>query len=65
VAIDAALERLAAHDPRKSEIVELLCFGGLTTDETADALNIPAATVNHELKMAKAWLHRELTHPSV
>jgi RNA polymerase sigma factor (TIGR02999 family) len=65
VAIDAALERLAAHDPRKSEIVELLCFGGLTADETAAALNIPPATVSHELKMAKAWLHRELTHPSV
>ena len=65
VAIDAALERLAAHDPRKSEIVELLCFGGLTPDETATALNLAPATVNRELKMAKAWLHRELTQSSV
>jgi RNA polymerase sigma factor (TIGR02999 family) len=59
--LDLALQRLAAHDRRKGEIVELLCFGGLTYDETALALNISTATVHRELKMAKAWLHRELT----
>jgi RNA polymerase sigma-70 factor, ECF subfamily len=64
VELDAALQRLAAHDPRKSEIIELLCFGGLTYDEAAAALNISPATVHRELKMAKAWLHRELTHDS-
>jgi RNA polymerase sigma factor (TIGR02999 family) len=64
LALDEALERLAAHDPRKSEIVELLCFGGLTYDETAAALKISPATVHRELKMAKAWLYRELTQNS-
>jgi RNA polymerase sigma factor (sigma-70 family) len=59
--LDEALHRLAAHDPRKSEIVELRCFGGLTYEETAAALEISTATVHRELKMAKAWLRRELT----
>jgi len=58
--LDTALERLAAQDHRKSEIVELLCFGGLTYDETAAALKISPATVHREIKLAKAWLHREL-----
>ena len=59
--LDDALQRLAAHDPRKSEIVELRCFGGLTNDETAAALGISTATVLREMRMAKAWLRRELT----
>lgn len=58
--LDEALNRLAARDKRKSEIVELLFFGGLTYDETAAALGISPATVHRELTMAKAWLHREL-----
>ena len=62
--LDDALKRLAVHDQRKSEIVELLCFGGLTYDETAAALKISPATGHRELKMAKAWLHRELTQDS-
>jgi RNA polymerase sigma-70 factor (ECF subfamily) len=62
VELDEALQRLAAHDPRKSELIELLCFGGLTYDEAAAALKISPATVHRELKMAKAWLHHELTH---
>jgi RNA polymerase sigma factor (TIGR02999 family) len=62
--LDDALKRLAVHDERKSEIVELLCFGGLTYDEAAAALKISPATVHRELKMAKAWLHRELTQDS-
>jgi RNA polymerase sigma-70 factor, ECF subfamily len=61
LALDTALKNLAAQDLRKSEIVELLCFGGLTYDETAAALNISPATVHRELKLAKAWLHRELS----
>ena len=61
VALDMALKKLADIDQRKSEIIELLCFGGLTYDETAIALKISPATVHRELKMAKAWLHRELT----
>lgn len=59
--LDDALRRLAAHDPRKSEIVELRCFGGLTYEETAAALEISPATVLREMRMAKAWLRRELT----
>lgn len=60
-ALDESLDRLAALDPRKSQIVELLFFGGLTYDEAAAALGISAATVHRELRMAKAWLHRDLT----
>jgi len=64
IELDLALERLAEQDPRKSEIIELLCFGGLTYDETAEALKISPATVHRELKMAKAFLHRELIERS-
>lgn len=60
IELDLALRRLAEQDARKSEIIELLCFGGLTYDETAAALKISPATVHRELKMAKAFLHREL-----
>jgi len=64
VELDVALQRLAQHDQRKSEIIELLCFGGLTYDEAAAALKISPATVHRELTMGKAWLHRELTRES-
>lgn len=64
VELDEALKRLAQHDLRKSEIIELLFFGGMTYDETAAALKISPATVHRELTMAKAWLHRELTSSS-
>ena len=60
VELDEAVDRLAKHDQRKSEIVQLLYFGGMTYDETADALGISAATVHREMKLAKAWLFREL-----
>jgi RNA polymerase sigma factor (sigma-70 family) len=59
--LDDALRRLAEHDPRKSEIVELLFFGGMTYEEVGEALGISKATVDRELRLAKAWLHRELT----
>ena len=58
--LDDALQRLAAIDPRKSDIVQLLFFGGLTYEETAAALDISPATVHRELKLAKAWLLREM-----
>jgi RNA polymerase sigma factor (TIGR02999 family) len=60
VDLDEALERLAKLDARKSDIVQLLFFGGLTYEETAAALEISPATVHRELKLAKAWLHREV-----
>ena len=50
------LERLAAFDARKAAIVELHFFGGLSYDETAEAVGVSAATVDRELRMAKAWL---------
>lgn len=62
--LDRALERLSARDRRKSEIVELLFFGGLTYDEAAAALEISPATLHRELKMAKAWLYKELAEGS-
>lgn len=58
--LDDALKLLAAQDPRKSEIVQLIFFGGLTYDETAQALDISAVTVHRELKMAKAFLYSQL-----
>lgn len=61
--LDTALSRLAGLDARKSEIVELLFFGGLNYDEAAEALGISRATVDRELRLAKAWLHRELSLP--
>jgi len=59
--LDDALKRLAVHDSRKAEVVELLFFGGLTYDEASAMLDISPATVHRELRMAKAWLHRDLT----
>ena len=58
--LDEALQRLAAQDQRKSELIELLFFGGLTYDEAAAALQISPATVHRELTLAKAWLYRDL-----
>jgi RNA polymerase sigma factor (TIGR02999 family) len=62
VDLDEALTSLAEKDPRKSEVVELIYFGGLTYDEAAAALNISAVTVHRELRMAKAYLKRALTN---
>lgn len=61
VDLDEALQRLAELDARKSQIVELLFFGGMTVEESAAALSISPATLHRELKLAKAWLHRALT----
>jgi RNA polymerase sigma factor (TIGR02999 family) len=55
------LERLAALDPRKSQIVELKFFGGLTMDEIAQTLGVSVATVEREWKFSRAWLHREMS----
>ena len=60
VELDDVLKRLATQDQRKSELIELLFFGGLTYDEAAAALKISPATVHRELILAKAWLYREL-----
>jgi RNA polymerase sigma factor (TIGR02999 family) len=60
VALDSALDRLAAFDVRKAKIVELRYFGGLEAQEIADVLGISAVTVTRDWKMAKAWLRQEL-----
>jgi RNA polymerase sigma factor (TIGR02999 family) len=58
--MDEALQRLAAVDRRKCEVLELHYFGGLNYDETAEVLKISTATVDRELRFAKAWLRSEL-----
>jgi len=62
IAIDTALEALAGQHPRKSEVVELRFFAGLSVEETADVLRISEETVMRDWKFAKAWLLRELSH---
>jgi RNA polymerase sigma factor (TIGR02999 family) len=61
IALNDALERLAALDPRKSKVVELRFFGGLSVEETAAALNLSAVTVMRDWSMAKAWLYDAMT----
>src|ERR1044071_5920034 len=61
LALDEALEKLAVQDPRKSQIVELRYFGGLTVEETAEFLKLSLRTVEREWTMAKAWLYRALS----
>jgi RNA polymerase sigma factor (TIGR02999 family) len=60
VALDEALEVLAAFDERKSRVVELRFFGGLSVEETAHELGISSDTVLRDWKLAKVWLRREL-----
>jgi RNA polymerase sigma factor (TIGR02999 family) len=60
VALDEALTRLAAQDPRRSKVVELRYFGGLTTEETAAVLGVSVETVGRDWKVAKLWLRQEL-----
>jgi RNA polymerase sigma-70 factor, ECF subfamily len=58
--LDQALTRLEAIDERKGKVVELRCFAGMTIEETAQALGVSHATVERDLKMAKAWLAKEM-----
>lgn len=59
--LDEALARLFALDERKGRAVELHYFGGLSYEEVAGALEISPATVHRDLRMARAWLHKELS----
>jgi RNA polymerase sigma-70 factor (ECF subfamily) len=61
LALNEALERLAQFDPRQSRVVELRFFGGLTVEETAEALGMSPKTVKRDWSVARAWLHREVT----
>jgi RNA polymerase sigma factor (TIGR02999 family) len=64
VALDEALTRLAQIDPRKSRIVELRYFGGMSVEEVSEVLDISATTIKQEWRRAKDWLYRELRQGS-
>lgn len=59
--VDRLLNRLRVFDERKANVVELIFFGGMTYDEVATLLGMSAVSVHRDLKMAKAWMHSELT----
>ena len=61
VAVDDALRALAALDPRQSSVVELRFFGGLKDNEIAEVLKVSHGTVRRDWRLARAWLHRELS----
>lgn len=61
VALDDALRRLADIDPRKSRVVEMRYFGGLSVEETAEVLKVSPDTVMRDWRLAKTWLRRELS----
>jgi RNA polymerase sigma-70 factor (ECF subfamily) len=61
VAINEALEKLATEDSRKARVVELRFFGGLSMEETAQALGVSLRTANNDWAFARAWLYRALT----
>jgi RNA polymerase sigma-70 factor, ECF subfamily len=61
MALDHALEQLAATDERRARVVELRFFGGLSVEETAEVLSTSPATVKRDWTLAKAWLFRELS----
>ncbi len=60
VALDDALDALARIDQRKSQVIEMRFFGGLSVDETAEALQVSADTVMRDWRLARVWLLREL-----
>ena len=62
LAVDDALTELARTDPLKGQLIEMRFFGGLTAEESAEVLNIPVTEVRRHLRVAQAWLLREL-HP--
>ena len=64
IAIDDALASLAEVDVRKSQVVEMRFFGGLSVEETAEALHVSPETVMRDWKMAKLWLRREINGPA-
>jgi len=61
LALDEALERLAALDPRKARVIEMRFFGGLSVQESAEVLNVSEVTVRRDWQFAKTWLLREIS----
>ncbi len=64
VALHEALDALGAIDPRKSSVVEMRYFGGLSIEETAEALGVSIGTVNRDWRLARSWLIREMNRES-
>jgi RNA polymerase sigma factor (TIGR02999 family) len=62
IELDTALSKLALIDERKGKIVELRFFGGMSVEETAEALSVSPITIKRDWKMAKAWLYDELSN---
>ena len=60
LALDEALNRLTSDSPLKGQLIELRFFAGMTAEESAETVSLPVQTVRRELRLAKAWLHREL-----
>ena len=60
LALDQVLQRLAAFDERRARVLELRYFGGMSEEETAEALEISIATVRRDMRLAEAWLSKEL-----
>jgi RNA polymerase sigma-70 factor (ECF subfamily) len=58
--MDEALERLARTDPLKVQLIEMRYFGGMTAEESATVLSMPVPAVRRELRLAQAWLHKEM-----
>ena len=65
LALDDALQSLAAFDQRKNRVVEMRYFGGLTVEETAEALQVSPETVARDWRLARTWLLRELSKTGV
>ncbi len=61
IALDDALRRFEAIDPRKAQVVELRFFGGLSVKETAEVLKVSQQTVLRDWDLARTWLHREIS----
>jgi len=61
--VHEALDALAAHDPRKAELVKLRYFAGLTLEEAAAALDLSERTAKRDWSYARAWLYREIARP--
>jgi len=60
LAVEGAMERLAANDARKATVVDMIAFGGLSVQETAEALQLSESVVRRDWRMARAWLENEL-----
>jgi RNA polymerase sigma-70 factor, ECF subfamily len=60
IQVDDALQALEHHDKRKAQLIEMRFFGGMTAEESAEVLNLPVQKIRSELRVAQAWLKREL-----